>query len=105
MADKLIRGILGNGIARMFAIDVTGIAEQARQLHKLQGDATLLAAESIVASVVLAGHIKGEERVSLQLQCNKPTAAFIGDVDASGGIRARFTPSSVGMNPRATRRS
>lgn len=95
MPDKLIRGILGDGIARMFAIDVTGIAEQARQLHKLQGDATLLAAESIVASVVLAGHIKGDERVSLQLQCSEPQAAFIGDVDATGGIRARFTPSTV----------
>ena len=98
MPDKLIRGILGDGIARMFAIDVTGIAEQARQLHKLHGDATQLAAESIVASVVLAGHIKGEERVSLQLQCSEPKSAFMGDVDASGGIRARFTPSVVNVD-------
>ena len=97
MPDKLIRGILGDGIARMFAIDVTGVAEQARQLHQLQGDATLLAAKSIVASVVLSGHIKGEERVSLQLQCSHPHASFMGDVDATGGIRARFTPSAINM--------
>mgnify|MGYP003949411219 CR=1 FL=1 len=83
----------------MYAIEVTGIAEQARQLHKLRGDATLLAAEAIVASVVLAGHIKGEERVSLQMQCSSPQAAFIGDVDATGGIRARLTPSVVDIDP------
>ncbi len=95
MADKLIRGILGDGVARMFAIDVSGIAEQTRQLHKLRGDAARLAAEAVVASVVLSGHIKGEERVTLQMQCSRPEAAFIADVDATGGIRARFTPETV----------
>jgi molecular chaperone Hsp33 len=98
MADKLIRGILGDGLARMFAIDITGIAEQTRQLHTLRGDAAQLAAEAVVAAVVLSGHIKGEERVSLQLQCSRPKAAFIADVDASGGIRARFTPEVVTLD-------
>ena len=95
MADSLLRGILGDGVARLFAIDVTGVAEQCRQLHKLNGDAVPLAAEAIVASVVLAGQIKGEERVNMQLQCNRPQCAFIADVDAQGGIRARFTPERV----------
>ncbi len=95
MTDSLLRGILGDGVARLFAIDVTGVAEQCRQLHKLNGDAVPLAAEAIVASVILAGQIKGEERVNLQLQCNRPQCAFIADVDAQGGIRARFTPERV----------
>ena len=98
MPDKLIRGILGDGVARMFAIDVSEVAEQARQLHQLRDDAALLAAEAIVASVVLASHTKGEERISLQLQCSNPKAAFIGDVDATGGIRARLTPSTFQLN-------
>lgn len=95
MADRLIRGILGDGVARVFAIDVTGIAEQTRQLHKLRKDAVVLAAEAVVASVVMAGQIKGEERISLQLQCSRPQCAFIADVDAAGGVRARFTPEAV----------
>ncbi len=95
MADRLVRGILGEGIARIFAIDVTGIAEQTRQLHKLKKDAVSLAAEAVVASVFMAGQIKGEERVSLQMQCSRPQCAFIADVDSTGGIRARFTPSTV----------
>ena len=95
MADRLVRGILGDGIARVFAIDVTGIAEQTRQYHQLKKDAIGLAAEAVVASVFMAGQIKGEERVSLQMQCSRPQCAFIADVDASGGIRARFTPDTV----------
>jgi molecular chaperone Hsp33 len=95
MADRLIRGILGDGIARVFVIDVTGIAEQTRQLHKLRGDAVSLAAEAAVAAIVMAGQIKGEERLSLQLQCSRPQCAFIADVDSSGGVRARFTPEVV----------
>jgi molecular chaperone Hsp33 len=95
MADNLIRGILGDGVARLFAIDVTGVAEQCRQLHKLRGNAVKLASEAVVASAVLAGQIKGEERVSMQLQCSRPQCAFIGDVDSTGGLRARFTPEVV----------
>ena len=95
MADRLIRGILGDGVARVFAIDVTGIAEQTRQLHKLRKDAVSLASEAVVAAVVMAGQIKGEERLSLQIQCSRPQCAFIADVDASGGIRARFTPEAI----------
>ena len=95
MADHLVRGILGDGLARLFAIDATGVAEQCRQLHKLRGDAVPLAAEAVVAGVVLAGQIKGEERVSMQLQCSRPQCAFIADVDATGGVRARFTPEVV----------
>ena len=95
MADSLIRGILGDGVARLFAIDVTGVAEQCRQQHKLRGDAVKLASEAVVASAVLACQIKGEERVSMQIQCSRPECAFIGDVDANGGLRARFTPDVV----------
>jgi molecular chaperone Hsp33 len=82
-------------VARLFAIDVTGVAEQCRQLHKLRGNAVKLASEAVVASAVLAGQIKGEERVSMQLQCSRPQCAFIGDVDSTGGLRARFTPEVV----------
>ena len=95
MADRLVRGILGDGIARVFAIDVTGVAEQTRQFHKLKKDAIQLASEAVVASVFMAGQIKGEERVSLQMQCSRPQCAFMADVDSSGGIRARFTPNTV----------
>jgi molecular chaperone Hsp33 len=95
MADKIVRGILGGNIARVLAVDVAGVAEQTRQLHELRGDAAKLAAEAVVASVFLAGQIKGEERVSFQLQGSNPVCAFIGDVDATGGVRARFTPAVV----------
>jgi len=95
MSDSLVRGILGDGVARLFAVDVTGVAEQCRQLHKLQGDAVKLAAEAVVASAILACQIKGEERISMQIQCSRPECAFIGDVDSTGGLRARFTPDVV----------
>ena len=95
MADKIVRGILGGNVARILAVDVADVAAQTCQLHELRGDAARIAVEAVVASVFLAGQIKGEERVSLQLQGSNPVCAFIGDVDASGGVRARFTPGVV----------
>jgi len=43
----------------------------------------------------MSAHIKGEERLTLQIQAERPKMAFIAEVDAQGGLRARLTPSDV----------
>ncbi len=91
MTDSLTRGIVGEA-ARFIAVDATAVADQTRQLHELSGDAVRVAAEGIVASIFLAAHIKGEERITMQIQGSKPECAFMCDVDALGGTRARLTP-------------
>jgi len=96
MSDSLIRGVIADH-TRFIAVDCTELAEQVRQLHELTGDAVKLAAEAVVASVFLAAHIKGEERITLQLQGSKPECAFMCDVDAHGGVRARLTPEVIRM--------
>ncbi len=98
MGDSFTRGIVGEG-ARFIAVDATAVADQTRQLHDLARDAIQLAAEGVVASVFLAAHIKGEERITLQIQVSKPECAFMCDVDAKGGIRARFTPEIAVLPP------
>lgn len=94
MGDFLTRGIVGEN-ARFIAVDVTDIAEQTRQLHDLTRDAVRIAAEGVVASVFLSAHIKGEERITLQIQGSKPECAFMCDVNALGGVRARLRPEVV----------
>jgi molecular chaperone Hsp33 len=94
LGDWLIRGLVGTD-ARLFAVDATVLAEHTRQLHELRGDAVRLAAEAVVATLFLGAHIKGEERISLQIQGAQPKCAYMGDVDADGGLRARLTPEVV----------
>jgi molecular chaperone Hsp33 len=92
MSDWMIRGLVGDD-ARMIAVNATALAEQTRQLHGLTGDAVRVAAEAIVAALFMSAHIKGEERISFQIQGTKPKCAFIADIDSTGGLRARLTPA------------
>lgn len=98
MSDSLNRGLVAD-VARYIAVDATEIAEQTRQLHELTRDAVRIAAEGVVASIFLSAHIKGEERITMQIQGGKPECAFMCDVDAMGGVRARLTPEVAVLPP------
>jgi molecular chaperone Hsp33 len=91
----LIRGVDEHQLVRVVGVDVTSAAERVRRAHGLWADAAALAAEGCAATALLAVHIKGEERLSLQVQGERPRVAFTGDIDAEGRIRARLTPASV----------
>ncbi len=95
MSDAILRGICGGGAARIIAVDATGLASEVARRHSLGPRARALAAEALVAAVFLSSWIKGEERLTLQIQSKRPRFGFIADVDASGGLRARMTPSRL----------
>ncbi len=68
-------------------------ADEIRERHDLDRAATVLAAEGLVASVLLSAHIKGEERMTVQVASEAPPFQFTADIDAIGVLRARFTPA------------
>lgn len=87
-----------NGNARVMVATVAEQADEVRERHGLDRPATVLAAEGLVAAVLLSAHIKGEERMTLQVASERPTFAFVADIDAVGVLRARFSPSQ-GLMP------
>lgn len=82
-----------NGHARVLVAVIPDQAEELRVRHNLDRAATVLAAEGLVASLLLSAHIKGEERMTVQVASEKPPFSFTADVDAAGVLRARFTPA------------
>ena len=80
------------GKARVMVAVLQEQADEVRRRHNLDRPATVLAAEGLVASVLLSAHVKGEERMTVQVQSEKPPFTFVADVDAVGVLRARFTP-------------
>lgn len=89
---SLHRGFVGGRTARFLLVSLPQLAELTRQRHALGPDAARLAAEAMVASALMSAWIKGSERVTLQLQGQRPGFAFVCDVDAEGGLRARLSP-------------
>lgn len=94
----LVRGLALGGTARVVSLDATGPAREVCRRHALEGAAAQLAAEGAIATALLAAHIKGEERLQVQIQGESPPFAFMGEVSASGELRARLNPARL---PRA----
>ncbi|MBT3217714.1 MAG: Hsp33 family molecular chaperone HslO [Proteobacteria bacterium] len=95
MPDTLMRGLVARGSARFVAVDVTEAAKKTQELHHLNIGAASLAAECLVAATLMSAYIKGEERITLQLQAEHPPASFMADVDSEGFIRARIRPQQL----------
>lgn len=95
MAGRLLRAFVGGRTARLQAVVATEAAEEARRAHALGVGGATYAAEGIVAAMLLASHIKGEERILLQFQGSRPRFALVAEVDAEGHVRARLSPSDV----------
>lgn len=90
--NTLRRSFIAHGAARVLAVEVREVAETTRQSHALSAEPAQLAAEGAAAAALFSAYLKGEARVSVQIQLEKPQAAFIADVRGNGEMRARLTP-------------
>jgi molecular chaperone Hsp33 len=93
--SHLVRGLVADGAVRFLTADVTEVADACAKAHTLSPAARTLVGEALAATALMSAHIKGDERVTLQIQAETPPFSFVGEVDAQGAIRARLTPSHV----------
>lgn len=91
----LHRGLTSGGAVRFLAVELRDLADRVRATHGLGPDAARLAGEALVANALMSAWIKGDERITLQLQGESPRFSYVSDVDAEGGLRARFAPGSL----------
>jgi molecular chaperone Hsp33 len=80
---------------RVLVTDVAGAADETRLRHTLRPEAARVAAEGVVSAMLMSAHIKGGERVTLQVEGEKPLFALHVDVASTGSLRARLTPASL----------
>ena len=95
LRGSLHRGFVGGRTARFLAAEVGKLAELARERHALGPDAARLCAEAMVATALMSAWVKGRERVTVQIQAERPPFAFVADADADAGIRARMSPPGL----------
>jgi molecular chaperone Hsp33 len=95
MDGRMTRGLAAGGAVRVVRADVLGPALHTAAIHGLAPSAAKVAAEGIAAAVVLGASLKGEDRVTLQLQAERPDAALYVEVRGDGTMRARMTPARM----------
>jgi len=93
LPGRFLVALACEGRVRVMSAVMQGPADELRERHGLEAPSARLAAEAVVASVLLSSHIKGEERLTVDLRSEHPPFAFLCDVDAVGTIRGRFTPA------------
>ena len=90
---RVIRGLVAEGRARVLAVVCPDVAEQIRVAHGLKDQAAKICAEGVVATLLLSAHVKGEERLMVQVQGQKPRFGFHGEARSDGSVRARMSPT------------
>lgn len=95
MVGRFVAALANEGKVRVMAAVVNGPAEELQRRHELGGEAAVVAAEALAASVLLAAHIKGEERLTVDIRGERPPLVFSADVDGDGSVRARFSPTKL----------
>jgi molecular chaperone Hsp33 len=96
----LCRAITANGAVRIVGIRAEQVAESLAAAHELRGDAARIASEGVVATALMSAHIKGDERMTIQVQCSHPEMSFFGEVGSDGAIRGRLKPSVLDVPSR-----
>ncbi|MBN1337117.1 MAG: Hsp33 family molecular chaperone HslO [Deltaproteobacteria bacterium] len=95
LRDAFLIGISDPAGVRLLAVDATTAAEEVRVRHGLWKEAAQVAAEGLVAALLMSAYTKGEERITFQVQGERPRFSFAADVDADGRVRARFSPATL----------
>ena len=95
VASNYFVGMCCEGGARFVAVDAMEPALEMKRRHKLMGNASVLAAESLVMAALLSAHVKGDERLTLQVFAEDPQFNFSADVNGDGSVRGRFFPQRM----------
>ncbi|MEC7946576.1 MAG: Hsp33 family molecular chaperone HslO, partial [Myxococcota bacterium] len=92
---SLHRGLTADGAVRFLAVEAKRLVHQTGTAHGLSGAAARTAGEATIAALLMSAWIKGEERITLQIQGEEPRFAYMGEADAAGNLRARMTPARL----------
>lgn len=92
MADQFIKAITKNNDFRAFAVNGTNLVREAAQTHNTTRIASVVLGRGLLASTLMAQAVlKGEERLSIQLNGRGPIGNVVVEADAKGSVRGYVT--------------
>ncbi|MGO3499604.1 Hsp33 family molecular chaperone HslO [Leuconostoc falkenbergense] len=92
MADQFIKAITKNNDFRAFAVNGTNLVREAAQTHDTTRIASVVLGRGLLASTLMAQAVlKGEERLSIQLNGRGPIGNVVVEADAEGSVRGYVT--------------
>lgn len=85
--DMLIRGTAMGGKVRAFAVRTTALVEELRRRHDTYPTTTAALGRTVTAASMMGAMLKGEERLTIQIQGDGPVGQIVADANAKGEVR------------------
>lgn len=85
--DMLIRGIAMGGKVRAFAVRTTALVEELRRRHDTYPTTTAALGRTVTAASMMGAMLKGEEKLTIQVQGDGPVGQIVADANAKGEVR------------------
>lgn len=95
--DLLVRAMLGDNQARIFALRTTAVVTEAALKHKMTPVATAALGRTLTMGLVLGAMLKGEETISIQIKGDGPLRGIVVSANSRGQVKGYVGNSQVEM--------
>lgn len=87
MKDRLVRGTALGGRVRAFSIRTTNLVEELRRRHDTFPTTTAAMGRTVTATAIMGAMLKGEEKLTVQVNGDGPVGQIVADANAKGEVR------------------
>ncbi|MDK6474190.1 Hsp33 family molecular chaperone HslO [Aerococcus urinae] len=98
MTDKLIKAISKDGFVRCSVIDAGDLVEDAHQRHDTWSAATAALGRTLIGTLLLAGDIKDDARMSVQIKGNGLGGKIVTTANGAGEVKGYIDNPHVSLD-------
>jgi molecular chaperone Hsp33 len=99
--DHLIRGTALEGKVRAFAVNTTNLVAELQRRHDTYPTTTAALGRTVAATAMMGAMLKGEERLTVQVNGGGPIGKIVVDANANGEVRGYVTNPHIDLPPNA----
>ena len=96
MKDYIVRGLVQSNNVRVFGVSSTASCKKGAKDHQCSPLASVAFGRAISAGIMMGAMLKGEERLTIQINGNGPIGTMMIDANANGNVKGFLS------NPQAT---
>lgn len=85
--DYLVRGVLGDNQARIFALRTTDVARRAQAIHQTTPVATAALGRTLTMGLVFGAMLKGDETITIQIKGDGPLQGVVVSANSHGQVK------------------
>ncbi|MBA4367366.1 MAG: Hsp33 family molecular chaperone HslO [Desulfobacterium sp.] len=96
--DRSYSFVMNDGMVRGCMVNATTMVKEMRTNHQLGILETLVLGHSYIAGILIASGLKGNDRISLQIDCSGPIKGLVVEANSYGEVRGHLKKVPILIN-------